>query len=38
MQVKMLLLLYEKEKYILVVNQKETKEFEALVSFKVYNC
>ena len=32
----MLLLLYEKEKYILVVNQKEPKEFEALVSFKVY--
>ncbi|KAK1355726.1 Root UVB sensitive family [Heracleum sosnowskyi] len=33
-KVKMLLLLYEKEKYILVVNQKEAKEFEALVSFK----
>ncbi|XP_063948680.1 protein root UVB sensitive 5 [Daucus carota subsp. sativus] len=33
-KVKMLLLLYEKEKYILVVNQKEPKEFEALVSFK----
>ncbi|XP_074354539.1 protein root UVB sensitive 5 [Apium graveolens] len=33
-KVKMLLLLYEKEKYILVVNQKEPGEFEALVSFK----
>lgn len=32
--VEILLKMYEKEKYILVVNQKESKESEALVSFK----